>query len=442
MKKLFLSLLIFFCISANAQKSCIYEFKNTFGETSGNGPVLTTLGRQGSFVEESLPELGWIKRLVYKFDKNCGLSYDMKKSMLNLRSSYSIEMYFKFDALDSWKRVIDFKNRQTDNGAYIFNGKLNFYNTITSDIAPVAPGEYTHYTFTYDANTKMIKIYADGIGKISFYDSGDDAIIDPNELHFFYDDLKVNDEASSGTVAYIKFFDYVVDPHEAKKNFDDLKKTMISEAKEPEIINTPQTAKAKLVLTVLNAKSLKPLACNIIIRDKHTGKLIDSIHTEGANEIELSKGLYMITAKTQFFAKSVEELNFTITTGTETKEIRLTPINVGETVKLDNVHFKQGAAELLPESYPVLDKLIKMMNDNPSMEIELSGHTDNVGDPKLNVKLSEERVALIKKYLVSKGIHENRIQGKGYGGSQPIASNAKEETRKLNRRVDFKVTKF
>jgi OOP family OmpA-OmpF porin len=422
----------------HAQKSCIYEFKKTLEESSKQGPSLTPLGSAGVFVEESLPELGGIKRTVYKFDKNCGLNYNMRNSVLNLSGSYSIEIYFKFDELESWKRVIDFKNRGSDNGAYIFNGKLNFYNIATSTIAPVAPGAYTHYTFTYDASSKMVKIYADGIGKISFMDTQNDAVIDPRELHFFYDDLQVNNEASSGTVAYIKFFDYVVSPEEAEKNFKGLEKTVVGA---PKTIS-PGFTKTKLQINVLNANSQSPVPCNIEISDKQSGMPVITIPSNGKSEMELPKGNYVLTVKANSFATTTEEVNIDLTSESINKEIKLTPIQIGEQVKLENVHFKQGEAVLLPESFPVLDKLVKMLKDNEGMEIELSGHTDNQGDPQLNLKLSEDRVILIKNYLISKGIHAKRVQGKGYGGSHPVASNAKEETRKLNRRVDFKVTKL
>jgi OOP family OmpA-OmpF porin len=438
MKSFLSSILLFLALQLSAQQSCIYEFLGNFQETSGNGPILTTLGWEGKFIEESLPELGGMKRMVYRFDKNCGLHYNMKKSYINLSSSYSIEIYFKFDALDSWKRVIDFKNRTSDNGAYIFNGKLNFYQIATSEIAPVAAGEYTHYTFTYDAPSRRVNIYADGIGKISFYDSNNDAKIDPNELHFFYDDLIVNNEASSGTVAYIKFFDHVITPQEAKKNFEELKKTVTPK----EAMMPAEIHKTKLALTIINANTKEHVNCTLTIKNKHTGVVIATLQSGGSSEMELDKGPYQIMVKANEYAGTNEEIDIEPSPVPIVKEIKLMPIKIGAVVKLENVHFRQGLPELLPESYPVLDNLVKIMNDNKNMEIELSGHTDNQGDPKLNLILSQERVKIIEKYLTNKGISDSRVKGKGYGGTQPIASNDKEETRKLNRRVDFKVIKM
>lgn len=121
--------------------------------------------------------------------------------------------------------------------------------------------------------------------------------------------------------------------------------------------------------------------------------------------------------------------------------VYLVPIEVGEKVALNNVFFEQSKAVLLPESYPELDRMIKLLKQKPGLEIELAGHTDNQGEPEKNLILSEERVEAIKKYCISKGISAKRITGKGYGQTQPIASNTKEETRRLNRRVEFRITK-
>ena len=119
------------------------------------------------------------------------------------------------------------------------------------------------------------------------------------------------------------------------------------------------------------------------------------------------------------------------------RDLYLSPIEVGKSITLKNVFFVRSKADLLPDSYSELDRLAKVLTDNPELKIEISGHTDNVGDPALNVKLSEDRVATIKNYLTGKNISAKRLSGKGYGGSKPIASNATEETRKLNRRVEF-----
>ncbi|MBX9851775.1 MAG: OmpA family protein, partial [Cytophagaceae bacterium] len=122
--------------------------------------------------------------------------------------------------------------------------------------------------------------------------------------------------------------------------------------------------------------------------------------------------------------------------------VSLTKLEAGKSVTLNNVHFERGKFNLLEESFSELDKIVLMMKEYPAMEIELAGHTDNVGDPQKNVELSENRVKEVKNYLINKGIKASRIGGVGYGGSKPVASNASEDTRKLNRRVEFKILKM
>jgi outer membrane protein OmpA-like peptidoglycan-associated protein len=123
------------------------------------------------------------------------------------------------------------------------------------------------------------------------------------------------------------------------------------------------------------------------------------------------------------------------------KDLFLVPIEVGESIQLKNVFFVQSKAELKPESYPELDRLVAILRENPTMEIELQGHTDNLGNANANLDLSKKRVDAVKKYLVEKGIASTRITGKGFGGSKPVAPSDTEANRQLNRRVEFKVTK-
>lgn len=123
------------------------------------------------------------------------------------------------------------------------------------------------------------------------------------------------------------------------------------------------------------------------------------------------------------------------------KNFELTPLEVGATITLNKVYFERGTSALLDESFPELESVIDMMNENPNVRIELAGHTDNQGNSKLNIQLSQERVDVVKRYLTEHGIDGKRIKGKGYGGTRPVASNASEETRRLNRRVEFTILK-
>lgn len=121
------------------------------------------------------------------------------------------------------------------------------------------------------------------------------------------------------------------------------------------------------------------------------------------------------------------------------RNLYLSPIEVGKSITLNNVFFERSKAVLLPESKAELDRLADVLKNNPGIHIELSGHTDNIGNPDINLALSEERVKAIQKYLTDKGIDAGRLSGKGYGGTMPVASNDSEASRKLNRRVEFTI---
>ena len=101
--------------------------------------------------------------------------------------------------------------------------------------------------------------------------------------------------------------------------------------------------------------------------------------------------------------------------------------------------FYQSKAILKETSYPKLDQLIKILEENPKLKIVLEGHTDNNGHHELNLKLSEQRVETVKAYLVDHGINEERIQTQGYGGTQPLVPNTSNANRAKNRRVTFKI---
>lgn len=106
---------------------------------------------------------------------------------------------------------------------------------------------------------------------------------------------------------------------------------------------------------------------------------------------------------------------------------------------LKNVLFETGKAVLLPQSYPELDMLSEYLKEHPALKVEISGHTDNIGNESVNTKLSEQRAKAVCDHLISKSIDPGRMTHKGLGSSVPISSNDTEEGRKQNRRVEFKL---
>jgi OOP family OmpA-OmpF porin len=116
-------------------------------------------------------------------------------------------------------------------------------------------------------------------------------------------------------------------------------------------------------------------------------------------------------------------------------------IQPNSTIVLKNVQFEYGKSNLIANSYSDLNKVLAIMNKNPKMSIEISGHTDNKGNEKSNLALSNERAKTVYTYLISQGIEKQRIEFKGYGSSQPIADNETEFGQQLNRRVEIKILK-
>ncbi len=121
------------------------------------------------------------------------------------------------------------------------------------------------------------------------------------------------------------------------------------------------------------------------------------------------------------------------------KDIPLKPIRTGEKVVLRNIFFETDKYDLKPESRVELQKLTDLLNKNPGLKIEISGHTDNVGTPAYNQELSENRAKAVNDYLVAQGIDQARLVFKGYGESDPIDTNDTEAGRANNRRTEFKV---
>jgi OmpA-OmpF porin, OOP family len=117
-------------------------------------------------------------------------------------------------------------------------------------------------------------------------------------------------------------------------------------------------------------------------------------------------------------------------------------ISVGETIKLNNIMFDQGKAELKTESKAELDKVAVFLRENTNAEIELSGHTSSEGEANYNRSLSYKRVKACKDYILMQGIDAGRIIAVGFGPDRPVAPNNTEANRALNRRVEMRLLKL
>ncbi|MCK5702864.1 MAG: OmpA family protein, partial [Cyclobacteriaceae bacterium] len=199
---------------------------------------------------------------------------------------------------------------------------------------------------------------------------------------------------------------------------------------------------------VINSKTKQPIEADIFYESlplKEEDGLAISDPVNGNYKIVLPVGKkYGFRAEAKGYIAISQNEDFTMIHEYKeiTRDLVLMPMEVGETILLSNIFFVQGKPEMLPESQPELDRLLLLLVDNPSLEIELGGHTDNQGSSSANLKLSETRAISIMNFLTDKGIDKKRLKAKGYGGIRPVASNASAESRKKNRRVEITILKF
>ncbi|MDZ4663341.1 MAG: OmpA family protein [Bacteroidota bacterium] len=198
---------------------------------------------------------------------------------------------------------------------------------------------------------------------------------------------------------------------------------------------------------VLNAKTKEPLGASISYFDLSTGTesgIATSNPKTGEYIIILPYGKnYSFKATQSGFYSITENMNLlnVLSYKEINKNLLLSPIETGQVIRINNIFFETGKSILKSESYFELDNLVKLLNDNPLMEIFIAGHTDNVGNDEYNNKLSKDRAAAVVTHLTSKGIAALRLTCDGFGKVKPVADNAREEGKALNRRVEFTIIK-
>lgn len=197
--------------------------------------------------------------------------------------------------------------------------------------------------------------------------------------------------------------------------------------------------------TVYDAYTKKPISANlevINLKSSKTESLLTSDEINGSYLAVLNdNSQYGIYATKQGYLYKSHAFDFeNITTFDPINlDIYLEPIRKGSLITLNNIFFETGKYSLEKKSQAELDKLVNFLYQNPTLKVEISGHTDNVGLKANNLNLSTRRAESVLDYLAEKGIENTRVSYKGYGDSQPLAPNESEETRKLNRRIECRI---
>lgn len=200
---------------------------------------------------------------------------------------------------------------------------------------------------------------------------------------------------------------------------------------------------------VYNKKTGEPLSASLVYETLPDGEVAGnalSAPMDGAFKIVLPYDKnYSIRATADHFFAISENFNLDSLVKAGYKEIHkdlyLVPIEVGSVVRLNNVFFDYDKWDLRGESFIELDRVVKLLRENPAIEIEMSAHTDSRGSDQYNFTLSDNRARSVMEYIVSKGIDAFRITSHGYGETKPVATNDTEEGMQLNRRVEFKILK-
>lgn len=196
---------------------------------------------------------------------------------------------------------------------------------------------------------------------------------------------------------------------------------------------------------------------NIITTDTHEWVKVSGQFTASSNADYIMIGNFYSDSLTEFIAPKVEDpLKFAyyylddillkkippiLEVPLEPDDLSLVELEAGRIFQLKNIFFDIDRSELLPRSYQELKKLLRIMQNNPAMEIEVRGHTDSQGSDAYNYQLSKLRAKAVVEYLNDNGIAKERTHYIGLGSSRPIASNKNEAGRQLNRRVEFLILK-
>jgi outer membrane protein OmpA-like peptidoglycan-associated protein len=199
---------------------------------------------------------------------------------------------------------------------------------------------------------------------------------------------------------------------------------------------------------VLNAETKEPVQARITWQSLPYGNRMGVMNGETFSFQLFDNDRYAITVEAPGYASAKYMLDpAEAVEGKIVKDIELQHSagnasrkhTVGQVIRLDNLIFEQGKSKIDPLSFQELDLLVNLMKENKSMVIQLEGHTDYLGDPDKNLKLSEQRVEKVRDYLMSKGIHKHRVKTKAFGGTMPLSRDDTPEAHRLNRRVEVRI---
>lgn len=195
---------------------------------------------------------------------------------------------------------------------------------------------------------------------------------------------------------------------------------------------------------VYDVKTGKGLPSAVELIDNTNQQTVTNVQTDetGNYFITLPIGkdyTFTVNRKGYLFFSEIFSLSKNQPDSTYDKDIPLKPIEINASLVLKNIFFETNSAQLQEISLIEINKLLQLMTENPTLKLQINGHTDNVGKPAENLKLSTNRAKAVVDYLVNKGVDLKRLSYKGFGETKPIADNKTEAGRAQNRRTEFVV---
>ena len=352
--------------------------------------------------------------------------------------------YCELDAKNNWGEAINIGNtvnsRKDEIGVYLHADGITLY---FSSNGHIGMGNFDVYKTILENNRWSVPI---NLGyPINTYDPDAFFTIAANGRHAYYS--TVREGGMGGQDIYLITFlgpekpqvDNTEDQLLAMRNTAVIQNVM----EERMLIDEHHLTLLKGQIT--DAQNHQVIEAVIELMDNNQNRLLASFKSNsisGAYVVSLPAGRnYGISVKAKGYLFHSENFIISDTSGYEEViiNIALEPLAVGSKVRLNNIFFGYRKVEFDSSSQGELDRIVKLMKDNPKLKIEISGHTDNVGSHEYNLKLSTQRAESVATYLISKGINKSRIVSIGYGYNKPIADNSSETGRKLNRRSEIKI---
>ncbi len=290
--------------------------------------------------------------------------------------------------------------------------------------------QWHHIVFTWRRNAREIRIYIDGeLDNIGRQTGRNINVRSPIPLRFGRQ-INGSSRPFKGWIDEVRIYKRALYEPEVRALYD-----------------LDRIACKKVIVEghVLNKDTREPVQAVVVFQNMHDGSIYKRIKTTGPEayyEVVLPLGnKYAFYAETENYLAENQNISTVNRSPNDIveRDLYVIPVEVGQSMRLNNIFFDFAKATLREESSLELDRILPYFEKFPNLKIEISGHTDWVGSDEANIKLSNARANAVRNYLVSKGVDPDKIVAIGYGESMPVATNETDEGRQLNRRVEFKV---